>query len=32
MANVLNLQADVVEVTQETKVSFLSRYYRFCLQ
>ncbi len=30
MANVLNLQADAVEVTQETKWSFLSLHHRFC--
>ena len=30
MANVLNLQTDVVEVTQETKVSLASRHYWIC--
>ena len=30
MANVLNLQADAVEVTQETKATFGSRHYWIC--
>ena len=30
MANVLNLQADTVEVTQEAKVSLLSRHHWIC--
>ena len=30
MANVLNLQADAVEVTQETKFSWVSRHYWIC--
>ena len=30
MANVLNLQADAVEVTQETKCSMASWHYWIC--
>ena len=30
MANVLNLQADAVEVTQETKYSWASKHYWIC--
>jgi len=30
MANVLNLQADTVEVTQETKKTFASWHHWFC--
>ena len=31
MANVLNLQADAVEVTQETKKSWFSRHHWICI-